>query len=58
MEYRVVEYKKGRFIRYHIVDHEGIIIDNANGYGYKTKESATKVLWFKYKGGEEKLGSQ
>lgn len=42
--------RKDRFV---IADDNGEVIDDANGYGYKTKESARKAMWYKFKGGEE-----
>ena len=41
--------------RYRIEDDEGNIIDDAQGYGYKSRKNAAKVLWYKFKGGREKL---
>lgn len=42
--------------RFEIVDKEsGEIIDNANGYGYKTKTNAYKAGWFKFGGGKKKI---
>jgi len=42
--------------RFEIVDKEtGEIIDNANGYGYKTKTNAYKAGWFKFGGGKKKV---
>ena len=35
-------------IRFIIVDDNDKIIDDCNGYGYKTIESANKVLTWKY----------
>lgn len=39
--------------RYIIIDENNKIIDDANGYGYKTKENANKVAYWKFKGGKE-----
>jgi hypothetical protein len=50
---KIVPFKNNRFI---IVHHEtGEIIDDVQGYGYKTIESANKALWWKYKNGKEKI---
>jgi len=43
---------KARFV---IADDNGKIIDDAQGYGYKTKQNACKALWYKFKGGKEKI---
>jgi len=40
--------------RYIIVDEEGKIIDDAQGYGYKTFNNATKAMWYKFGGGKRK----
>ena len=40
--------------RYDIVSESGEIIDNAQGYGYKTYQSAQKAAWYKFKGGKQK----
>lgn len=31
------------------------VIDDAQGYGYKTIQSAEKAMWYKYKGGKSKI---
>jgi hypothetical protein len=42
--------------RYIIVDREsGKVLDNANGYGYKTKPNAYRAGWYKYSGGKSKV---
>ena len=48
-----VEYwKEGRYI---IIDeNSGEIVDDAQGYGYKDKQKATKAMWWKFSGGKEK----
>lgn len=46
----IIVQKDDRFI---IVDKNNNIIDDAQGYGYKTKEIAAKALWWKFKGGKE-----
>ena len=44
--------------RFEIVDTEtGEIIDNANGYGYKSKPNAYKAGWYKFGGGKKKVDS-
>lgn len=40
--------------RFEIINNKNEVVDNANGYGYKTKKSASKALWYKFKGGKEK----
>lgn len=40
--------------RYDIADEQNNIIDNAQGYGYKSLASAQKAAWYKFKGGREK----
>jgi hypothetical protein len=43
-------------IRYIIVDAgTNKLLDDANGYGYKTKQSAIKSAWYKYDGGKQKV---
>jgi hypothetical protein len=49
-EYNVISYN---FNRYCITKNYQVI-DNANGYGYKTKQSAYAALNYKYLGGIEK----
>lgn len=41
----------GRFV---IVDDHESVIDDANGYGYKSQKSANKAMWYKFGGGKEK----
>jgi hypothetical protein len=44
--------------RYVIIDDNDKIIDDAQGYGYKTVDKAKKALWYKYKGGKEKINDE
>ncbi len=44
----------GRFV---IVDDDGKIADDAQGYGYKSAEKAERVIWYMFKGGKEYLES-
>ena len=41
--------------RYRIEDDDGKVIDDAQGYGYKTYRKAIKAMWYKFQGGREKL---
>ncbi len=50
-DYQIVPFLSDRFI---IIDNDGVILDDANGYGYKNKQNAFKVLNWKYLGGKEK----
>ena len=34
------------------------VIDNANGYGYKTRQNAEKAGWYKFKGGKSKKDTE
>lgn len=44
--------------RYEIVDTEtGEVVDNANGYGYKSKPNAYRAAWYKFGGGKAKVSS-
>ena len=38
-----------------VITDNGKIIDDAQGWGYKTKEKARKAMWYKFKGGKEKI---
>jgi len=40
--------------RYVIADDEGKIVDDAQGYGYKTKRNAYKAMYYQFKGGKQK----
>lgn len=40
--------------RYIIIDDDGVIVDDTQGYGYKSVVSAKKALWYK-SGGKEKI---
>lgn len=46
-------YEIGTEIRYKIIDNNKII-DDAQGYGYKSKVSANKAIAYKFKGGKQK----
>jgi len=41
--------------RFAIYDKENKIVDDAQGYGYKTVESAEKVIWYKFRKGRQKI---
>ena len=41
--------------RFAIADDSGKILDDAQGYGYKSQKSAEKVMWYRFKGGKEKI---
>ncbi len=56
-----VELKKGCNSydkRYVIVDDNGKLVDDAQGYGYKSKQNATKAMWYKFKGGKQKVAEK
>ena len=55
IEYKIVYFKDGR---YAIANNNDIIIDDAQGYGYKTKQKAILAANWKYKGGREKSNKQ
>jgi hypothetical protein len=40
--------------RFVITDDEGKIVDDAQGYGYKTKQNAYKAMNYKFQGGKQK----
>jgi len=44
----------GNYGRYAIADTNGKIIDDAQGYGYKSKQAAYKVANYKFKGGKSR----
>jgi hypothetical protein len=44
--------------RYAIVDDTGVIIDDAQGYGYKNKPGAYRAMAYKFQGGKEKKALQ
>jgi hypothetical protein len=41
--------------RFDICDIDGTVIDDAQGYGYKTAQSAHKAAAYKFKGGKQKV---
>ena len=43
--------------RYAIADDEGKIVDDAQGYGYKTAQKAHKAMWYKFQNGKQKIKS-
>jgi len=40
--------------RFVIADDEGTVVDDAQGYGYKTKQKAYKAMYYKFQGGKQK----
>lgn len=41
--------------RFKIVDKGGKLVDNAQGYGFKTSQKAKKYIWYKFGGGKQKI---
>jgi len=41
--------------RYIVVGEDGKVLDDAQGYGYKSAEAAYRGYWFKAQGGKKKL---
>jgi len=41
--------------RWIIVDGNDKLLDDAGGYGYKTKQNAMKAGWYKFQGGKNKI---
>ena len=41
--------------RWIIVDSNNKLLDDAGGYGYKTKQNALKAGWYKFQGGRNKI---
>ena len=50
--YEIIRRSDGRLIVSDLTT--GKVLDDAQGYGYKTKQSAEKAAWYKFKGGKEK----
>jgi hypothetical protein len=44
--------------RYVIVDDDGKIVDDAQGWGYKSKQKAYKAMWYKFDGGKQKVSEK
>jgi hypothetical protein len=54
-QYRILARSDGRFI---ISDPAtGAILDNAQGYGYTSKDKAAKAAWYKFKGGKTRMNA-
>ena len=58
MNYTVVPVERQHAKRYAIADENGEIVDDAQGYGYKTPQNAQKVIWYKFHGGKQKLNAR
>ena len=43
--------------RFVIADSNGKVVDDAQGYGYISKNSAEKAKWYKFGGGEQKINT-
>lgn len=43
--------------RYAIADDNGAILDDAQGWGYTSREKANKAMWYKFNGGKAKIAS-
>lgn len=49
---KIVKFKDSK--RFAISDDNGKIIDDAQGWGYKSIEKAEKAMWWKFGGGKQK----
>lgn len=47
--------KGSRFV---VVDDSGKVVDDAQGYGYKTAQNARKAMWYKFGGGQQKINKE
>lgn len=54
--YEVIRRDDGRYVITNAATQE--VIDNANGYGYKTRQTAEKAAWYKFKGGKTKKDAE
>lgn len=53
------EIKKRPDFRFDVVSKtDGSILDDAQGYGYKTYQSAVKAAWYKFSGGKKKVSNE
>lgn len=48
---KIVPYFNDRFA---IADDKGVVVDDAGGYGYRSREKADKAMWYKFNGGKGK----
>ena len=55
---KVVEMKNGYGLRYAIADDNGKVVDDAQGWGYKTKDKASKAMWWKFKNGKKEYDAK
>ena len=55
-QYEVIKRNDGRYVITNAETQE--VIDNANGYGYKTRQNAEKAAWYKFKGGKGKKDAE
>jgi len=60
---KIISYNKtakiyGTETRFAIADDNGKIIDDAQGYGYKTEQKAHKAMWYKFEGGKQKINKK
>lgn len=59
MESRHYEVTRRADGRYEITNvTTGEVIDDANGYGYKTRPNAEKAAWYKFKGGKARKDAE
>jgi len=59
---KIISYKESNKdydeTRYAIADDDGKIINDAQGWGYKTEQKAHKAMWYKFNGGKQKIQSE
>lgn len=51
--YKIVEKDFGQQKRWIIVDPNDKLLDDAQGYGYKSHDKARKLAWYKFEGGRK-----
>jgi hypothetical protein len=54
---KIVPFPK-EYNRFCIMDENNKIVDDAQGYGYKTIQNANKALWYKFKNGRNILDKE
>lgn len=54
-QFKVIQYSTNGGIRFRLEDLNGVILDDAQGYGYKTMHSASKAGWYKFKNGKNTI---
>lgn len=56
LDYKIIS-KQGSHDRWVIADKDGRVVEDAQGWGYTSKNAASKAMWYHFGGGKKKINT-